>query len=90
MKRVWLVLLAAAAAAAVTMVAVNGDMTRKESTKESEVIMALPKVVIKAKGQLSVEEALQKRRSRRDFADKPLTLAQLGQLLWAAQGQTHK
>ncbi|MGB9593146.1 MAG: SagB/ThcOx family dehydrogenase [Anaerolineae bacterium] len=36
----------------------------------------------------SVEEALLKRRSIRDYKDAPLTLAELGQLLWAAQGIT--
>jgi hypothetical protein len=36
----------------------------------------------------SVEEALLKRRSIRDYKDEPLTLAELGQLLWAAQGIT--
>lgn len=36
----------------------------------------------------SVEEALAQRRSVRDYRDEPLTLAELGQLLWAAQGIT--
>ena len=39
-------------------------------------------------GPLSVEAALHARRSVREFADEPLTLAQLGQLMWAAQGVT--
>ena len=39
-------------------------------------------------GQISLEEALLKRRSRRSFTDDPLILAQFSQLLWAAQGQT--
>lgn len=37
---------------------------------------------------VSVEEALARRRSVREFAERPLTLAELGQLLWAAQGIT--
>ena len=41
------------------------------------------------KGTLTLEEALTKRRSVREFSDTPLTLAELGQLLWAAQGTTH-
>jgi len=41
------------------------------------------------KGTLTLEEALAKRRSVREFSDTPLTLAELGQLLWAAQGMTH-
>lgn len=40
-------------------------------------------------GPLSVEETMLKRRSMREFKDTPLTLAELGQLLWAAQGMTH-
>lgn len=38
-------------------------------------------------GALSVEQALASRRSVRDFASTPLTLEQVGQLLWAAQGE---
>lgn len=40
------------------------------------------------KGKLSTEEALQRRRSVRDYQDKPLTLQEISQLLWAAQGIT--
>lgn len=36
----------------------------------------------------SVERALRQRRSVRDFSGQPLALADLGQLLWAAQGIT--
>jgi SagB-type dehydrogenase family enzyme len=36
----------------------------------------------------SIEEALSKRRSIRSYKDKPLTLAEISQLLWAAQGIT--
>jgi SagB-type dehydrogenase family enzyme len=39
-------------------------------------------------GRVSVEQALNARRSRREFAPKPLALAELGQLAWAAQGIT--
>ena len=38
------------------------------------------------KGTVSVEEALQGRRSNRQFANRPLELAQISQLLWAADG----
>ncbi|KPK61809.1 MAG: hypothetical protein AMK73_07665 [Planctomycetes bacterium SM23_32] len=46
----------------------------------------LPEPVLK--GQLSVEEAVRRRRSRRSFAEEPLATQHLGQLLWAAQGIT--
>ncbi len=39
-------------------------------------------------GTLSLERALDERRSERDYVDKPLTLAELGQILWSAQGIT--
>jgi SagB-type dehydrogenase family enzyme len=39
-------------------------------------------------GQVSLEAALQGRRSVRSFGDTPLTIEQIGQLLWAAQGVT--
>jgi SagB-type dehydrogenase family enzyme len=38
------------------------------------------------KGTVSVEEALQVRRSNRTFANRPLELAQISQMLWAADG----
>lgn len=44
----------------------------------------------KLKGTMSVEEAIFTRRSQRAFLDKPLTLSQLSQMLWAAQGVTDK
>jgi len=41
------------------------------------------------KGTMSVEEALQNRRSTRKFANRPLDLAQISQLLWAGDGITN-
>jgi SagB-type dehydrogenase family enzyme len=41
-----------------------------------------------SRGKLSLEQAISKRRSVRRFQDEPLTLEQLSQLLWAAQGIT--
>lgn len=38
------------------------------------------------KGKISLEESLAARRSDRDFPEKPLTLREIAQLLWAAQG----
>ena len=39
-------------------------------------------------GKVSVEEAIKVRRTIRSFLPKPLTLSQVSQLLWAAQGIT--
>ncbi len=38
-------------------------------------------------GSMSLERAIAARRSRRDFLPRPLTLEQIGQLVWVAQGQ---
>jgi SagB-type dehydrogenase family enzyme len=38
------------------------------------------------KGRMSLEEAIARRRSVRDFAPEPLSQSQLSQVLWAAQG----
>jgi SagB-type dehydrogenase family enzyme len=39
-------------------------------------------------GKVSVEAALKSRRSIREFSNKPLTLPEVSQILWAAQGVT--
>jgi nitroreductase len=39
-------------------------------------------------GSFSLEQALANRRSVREFTDEPLTITQIGQLCWAAQGIT--
>lgn len=49
-------------------------------------VISLPKPVLK--GTLSLEEAIKERRSVRSYSDRDLTLEQLSQLLWAAQGIT--
>ncbi|MBN1402573.1 MAG: SagB/ThcOx family dehydrogenase [Anaerolineae bacterium] len=49
-------------------------------------MIALPTPL--ARGALSVEEALRLRRSMRDYADEPLSLSEVAQCLWAAQGIT--
>ena len=48
-------------------------------------IVSLPKP--NTKGSMSLEQAVAARRSQRQFLAKSLTLEQIGQLAWAAQGQ---
>ncbi|MBC8450880.1 SagB/ThcOx family dehydrogenase [bacterium] len=52
--------------------------------KPSEVLLPEPGKT----GPLSLEEAIAKRRSVREFKDDPVRLIELSQLLWAAQGIT--
>ena len=49
-------------------------------------LLKLPQPSLKS--QASVEEAIQSRRSVRSFAGKALSLAEVGQIMWAAQGIT--
>ncbi|OHD65186.1 MAG: nitroreductase [Spirochaetes bacterium RBG_13_51_14] len=50
-------------------------------------IIKLPEPV--ARSDISIEEALWNRRSVREYRNGPITLAQISQLVWAAQGTTH-
>lgn len=42
----------------------------------------------RTRSEVSLEETLLRRRSVREYADTPLTLQEVSQLLWAAQGKT--
>ena len=55
---------------------------------ESENVVELPEPVYS--GDVSIEQALRERRSCRSFTDEPLTVHDVSQLLWAAQGVTNK
>jgi len=71
----------AAAALAVFLSDVNG-----QTGPEAKGMLDLPEP--KHDGEVSVEKALLGRRSVRRCGDKPLALAEVSQLLWAAQGVT--
>ena len=59
---------------------------RQAASSGAPAQVALPGAA--AVGKMSVEEAIGKRRSVRRFADKALTIEQISQLAWAAQGIT--
>ncbi|MFP4343172.1 MAG: SagB/ThcOx family dehydrogenase, partial [Anaerolineales bacterium] len=66
-------------------------LLRREETEEpvpslSPDSIALPEPRVDS--EISVEATLNNRRSVREYSDAPLTLSEVGQLLWAAQGIT--
>ncbi len=63
---------------------VGGSVMSQERPEKS---IQLPKP--SRKGGLPLEQTLSARRSVRQYESEPLTLEQVGQLLWAAQGITH-
>lgn len=77
----------------------SSSETNSPTTQEQQTISAeLPALKViteyidlpqpRTRGTVSVEQALATRRSRRVFSDQPVTMAQLGQVLWSAQGIT--
>jgi len=66
---------------------VSGEKkTEAPATVEVAAPVNLPKPSLT--GRMSLEAALQARRSRRDFTADALNLRQVGQMLWSAQGVT--
>ena len=54
-------------------------------TSQMEGTVKLPEPVLK--GKVSVEEAITARRSQRSFSSEALTIQQVSQILWCAQGK---
>jgi SagB-type dehydrogenase family enzyme len=57
-----------------------------EAEVKKDTVIQLPSPELK--GTMSVEEAIQARRTRREYADTQITQKQLSQMLWSSQGIT--
>jgi len=64
------------------------SVAHAEPTKRASGMQRIELPQPKIDGNFSLEKALSQRRSNRDFHPDPLTLAEISQLLWAAQGIT--
>lgn len=64
----------------------GGEEALTQMKAETMSVITLPKPTVS--GTVSLEEAISRRRSERTFQDHDLTLKDLSQLLWAAQGKT--
>jgi SagB-type dehydrogenase family enzyme len=70
------------------------EMIKSESKSESGMLSLQSNIIQlpepRLESNMSVEQALLNRRSVRSYKNQPLTIAEVGQLLWAAQGVTDK
>jgi SagB-type dehydrogenase family enzyme len=71
---------------ALPLLALAGGETAVGRSDSQQVQLPEPR----SQGELSVEEALRKRRSIREYAPGSLKLEDVAQILWAAQGITHQ
>jgi len=86
MKRLYPIFFVAAAIIAATIIFNQSIGASDASDQSSKSKIDLPKP--RYDSNISIERALFERRSTREYKDQPLTLAELSQLLWAAQGIT--
>jgi SagB-type dehydrogenase family enzyme len=67
------------------------QMSKNQSSTQDNTLNILDTITLPDpdhSSSLSIETVLQERRSIRDYHDRPLTLSEVSQLLWAAQGVT--
>jgi SagB-type dehydrogenase family enzyme len=70
-----------------------GCEDKKEVVRVSPTVSPSPAISLpdpRLKGEMPLEQAILERRSRREFDRSPLTLEQVSQVLWAAQGITEE
>jgi SagB-type dehydrogenase family enzyme len=65
-------------------IAMAGDKSGIPSKDRGDIQLPKPSL----RGKLTLEEAIARRRSVREFTDHPLSLEEVGQLLWATEGIT--
>lgn len=70
------------------LLVVTGGACRAAPGAQAPALATLDLPPPRLDGDMSLEAAIIGRRSVRDFTETPLTLEQVGQLLWAAQGVT--
>lgn len=70
----------------ISVILISAAFAQEGKMKKAMEIMDLPDPVLK--GNVSIEETIEKRRSVRNYSEKPLTTEQISQLLWAMQGIT--
>ena len=76
--------------ALIVVIIILSTAMKSDSMSNNRIINKVQLPSPRHKGSVSVEEALLARRSIRDYKDEPLTLAEISQLLWAAQGITNE
>ena len=86
MKRLYPIFFVAAAIIAATIIFNQsiGESDASDQSSKSKIDLPKPRY----DSNISIERALFERRSTREYKDQPLTLTELSQLLWAAQGIT--
>ena len=87
MKKLLLFAILAAATFLSTLLITSCGDTKPTTVENQENVLILP--TPRHDSETSVEKALLERRSVRSYADEPLTLSEISQLLWAAQGITN-
>jgi len=88
-RRSFLTIVAGSLTAAVGLVLFSfgkSEQPKRTANETSRIVQA--GLQPKTSGSVSVEEALARRRSVREYANRSLTIEQVMQLLWAAQGIT--
>jgi nitroreductase len=68
----------------ITGACIDGNQTEQNTRQEGEIMLPEPRTT----GEISIEEAMLHRRSVRRYTKEAITLNDLSQLLWAAQGIT--